>query len=129
MADYLDTFQVRNNFISEVDGLTKNQGGSVEGISGCHFPCDLDEYELSIGEGFDGIEFSLFEDKLSVDVPTFRKYLRLACEAYWTEYPDSGQILEEYLSRPQPPLEEGALPLWKEMRDAGKFPKPYSEFE
>lgn len=129
IADYLDSFQIRNNFLKEVNDLTQNWGNAVEGILSCTFPRQLDEYELSIGEGFDGIEFSLFEDKISVDVPTFRKYLRIACEAYWTEYPKSRTQLEEYLARPQPPLEEGTVDEWKQRKATGEFPKPYSEFQ
>lgn len=129
MADYLDTYQVRENFVREIDGLTQNNGGFVEGISGCHFPAELDEHELSIGDDFDGIEFTLFEDKISVDVPTFRKYLRMACEVYWSEHPETRMQLEEYLARPQPPLEEGTLHEWRRRRDASEYPKPLSELQ
>lgn len=129
MLTYLHTIINRNNFVKEVDDLTRNWGGAVEGIMACTFPRQLDEYELAIGEGFDGIEFIMFEDKISVDVPTFRKYLEMACEVYWTHYPESKSQLKEYLARPQPPLEEDALDEWRSRRDSGEFPKPYSEFE
>lgn len=128
LAEYFSSSEVIRNFLKEIDNLTKNVGGGGQYIY-CYFPKWLDEYELSIGEGFDGIEFGLFEDKISVDIPTFRKYLRMACEAYWQEHPESKSQLEKYLARPQPPLEEGASEEWKHRRDAGEYPKPYSEFE
>lgn len=127
MGSYFQTIINRNNFIQNIDTITKGLSDAIEGVSSCFFPRDLDEYEI-INHGFDGVNFSLFEDEITIDVPTFRKYLRIACEAYYEVHPESRTQLEEFLSRPQPSLEEGALPLWKEMRDAGKFPKPYSEF-
>lgn len=66
---------------------------------------------------------------MTVDIPTFRKYLRIACEAYWKTHPESRAQIEEYLARPQPPLEEGALPEWRRRRDAGEYPTPLSEAE
>jgi CDI immunity protein len=129
LAVYFSSPSILKNFVQEVDDLTKlGEGTSEQGILGCTFPRQLDEYEI-INHGFDGISFSLYEDEIIVDVPTFRKYLKIACEAYCEINPESRAQLEKFLSRPQPPLEEGALPLWKEMRDAGKFPKPYSDFE
>lgn len=119
---------ILKDFSKEVDDLTElGEGSSEQGVLGCTFPRQLDEYEIA-NHGFNGVNFSLFEDEITVDLPTFRKYLRIACEAYWEIYPESKSQLEKYLAREQPPLEKGALPLWKEMRDAGKFPEPYSEF-
>ena len=130
MAEYFDLFGDSKNFINEVSDLTQNWGGSDEGgYLYCYFPRQLDEGQLTLGGGFDGIEFGLFEDKISVGVPTFRKYLQMACEVYWQENPESKEILQKYLARPQPPLEEGALEEWKRRRDAGEYPKPYSEFD
>ena len=129
IAVYFDALATNNNFVQAIDGLTKNEGRVVDEYLVCYFPKQLDEGEISIGGGFEGIEFSLFEDKISIDVPTFRKYLRMACEIYWTEYPETKAKLEEYLMRPQPSLEEGASDEWKRRRDAGEYPKPYSEFE
>ena len=129
IAVYFDSSEIRNNFLKEVDSLTgAGEGNAIEGVLGCTFPRQLDEYEV-VNFGFDGVEFALFEDRISVDVPTFRKYLRIACEAYWSEHPESRAQLEEYLARPQPPLEDGALPEWKRRRDAGEYPKPISEAE
>lgn len=129
MLSYFESIINGNNFLKEVNSLTSGNGGAIEGVSACTFPEELDEYELAIGEGFDGIEFILFEDKISVDVPTFRKYLRMACEVYWTEYPESKAQLENYLARPQPPLEKDTLDEWKRRKADGQYPKPYSEFE
>ncbi len=117
------------DFVRYVDYLTKSIGIGMDGVTGCTFPNNLDEYQIMQGEGFDGIQFSFYEEDIEVDVPTFRKYLRMACEIYWQEHPESKEILEEYLARPQPPLEEGTLEEWKSRRDAGEYPKPYSEFD
>ncbi len=128
IADYFSSSEIVKKFLEQVENLTRNIGGGGQYIS-CYFPSWLDEYELSVGEGFDGIEFSLFENKISVDVLTFRKYLRMACEVYWKEFPETKAQLEEYLARPQPPLEEGTLEEWKRRKAMGEYPKPYSEFE
>lgn len=129
IAVYFDAYEIRNNFINEVDALTGiGEGSAIEGILSCTFPRQLDEYEVC-HNGFDGINFSLFEDNVSVDIPTFRKYLRIACEVYWKIYPEAQSQLEAYLARLQPPLEEGALPEWKQRRDAGEYSKPISEVE
>lgn len=127
IAVYFDALSASRSFVSDVDHLTKNEGGVIDEYLVCYFPKQLDEYQLSIGEGFDGIEFSLFEDKISVDVPTFRKFLKMACEVYWTEHPETRKQLEEYLARPQPPLEEGTMEEWRRRRDAGEYPKPLSD--
>ena len=129
LAIYFSSSTILKNFVEEINTLTGiGEGSSEQGILGCTFPRQLDEYEV-VNHGFDGIAFSLFEDTVVVDIPTFRKYLRIACEVYWQEHPESKEILQKYLARPQPPLEEGALDEWKRRRDAGEYPKPYSEFE
>ncbi len=128
IAYYFDSLAFRDEFIERVDNLTRGKGSSIEGVMGCTFPRELDEYEV-YNHGFDGIIFDCLDDEVVVDIPTFRKYLRMACEVYWKEHPESREILEKYLARPQPPLEEGALDEWKRRRDAGEYPKPYSEFE
>lgn len=115
------------NFVRYVDFLTRGIGIGLEGVIGCGFPNDLDEYQISQGEGFDGVQFSYYEEEVEVDVPTFRKYLRMACNDYLQEHPEDRRQIEEYLARPQPPLEEGALPEWRRRRDAGEYPKPISE--
>lgn len=129
IAVYFNALAANSSFVSDVDNLTKNEGGVVDEYLVCYFPKQLDEGDLAVGGGFDGIEFSLFEDKISVDMPTFRRYLQMACEVYWNEHPETKAQLEEYLARPQPPLEEGALPEWKRRRDAGEYSKPISEIE
>ena len=128
MGVYFQTIINRSNFVEEVNDLTKGEGNAIEGVVSCTFPRQLDEYEV-YNDGFNGIIFDFYEDEVVVDVPTFRKYLRMACEAYWQELPESKAVLEKYLARPQPPLEEGASEEWIRRRDAGEYPKPYSEFE
>lgn len=128
MGVYFQTVLNRSNFVKEVRDLTNGEGGAIEGNVSCTFPRQLDEYEVA-NHGFDGIAFDFFEDEIAVDVPTFRKYLRMACEDYLREHPEDRHQIEEYLARPQPPLEEGALPEWKRRRDAGEYPKPISEAE
>lgn len=127
-ASFFSSLASRIDFVYYVDYLTKGIGIGLE-ESGCDFPNSLDEYLIYQGLGFDGIRFYSFEDEVSVDVLTFRKYLRMACDAYLQEHPKDRQQLEEYLARPQPPLEEGTLDEWKRRKAAGEYPKPYSEFE
>ena len=127
MGSYFQTVVNRNNFVKEVNDLTKGEGDAIEGYLACTFPKQLNESDLAIGEGFDGVEFSMFEDKISVNVPTFRKYLLMVCDAYLQEHPEDRAQIEEYLARSQPPLEEGALPEWRRRRDAGEYPKPLSD--
>lgn len=117
-----------SDFIKYVDLLTQGIGIGIEGVTGCTFPNNLDEYQVVVeGEGFDGVQFTYFEDSVEVDVPTFRKFLRIACEDYWTEYPESRLRLEEYLARPQPPLEEGTTDEWKRKQKEGEFAMPISD--
>lgn len=118
-----------SDFVRYVDALTKGAGLGIQGITGVMFPSNLDEYEVYNGMGFDGVQFTFYDEEVEVDVPTFRKYLRMACDAYLQEHPADRQQIEEYLARPQPPLEEGALPEWRRRRDAGEYPQPISEAE
>ncbi len=128
IASFFSSLASRTDFVYYIDYLSRGMSIGLE-ESGCDFPSSLDEYLVSQDLGFNGVKFYEFDNEITVDVPTFRKYLRLACEAYWQEHPESKEILQKYLVRPQPPLEEGALEEWKRRRDAGEYPKPYSEFE
>ncbi len=128
MADFFDSLANRTDFVHYVDYLTKGISIGLE-ESGCDFPNSLDEYSIYQGLGFDGIHFYSFENEVSVDVSTFRKYLRIACDVYLQEHSEDRQQIEEYLARPQPPLEERTLEEWKRRKAAGEYPKPYSEFE
>lgn len=114
-------------FSSSAKALTEGYGDAIEGITGCFFPRDLDEYEVYNGLGFDGIQFTFYDEEVVVDVPTFRKYLKMACDAYLQEHPKDRKQIEEYLARPQPPLEEGTMEEWRRRRNAGEYSKPLSD--
>lgn len=116
-----------SDFVRYVDAMTKGAGLGIQGITGIMFPSNLDEYEVYNGLGFDGVQFSFYEEEVTVDVPTFRKYLKMACDAYLTEHPEDRAQIEQYLARPQPPLEEDTLPEWRKRRDAGEYSKPLSD--
>lgn len=96
-----------NSFIDIVDSLTRGVGASYNSVH-CHFPGDMDEYELVVERGGkvpEGIEFSFdWGEEVVVDTPTFRHYLTLACEAYMRDHPEDRARIEELLARPQPPL-------------------------
>jgi hypothetical protein len=96
-----------NEFISAVDCLTRGVGAHTEKTH-CFFPGDLDEYAVEVemgGKVPDGIEFSLeWGEEVYVDIPTFRRFLTMACESYLKEHPEDTAIINELLARPQPPL-------------------------
>lgn len=95
-----------SDFVKDVDRLTRGEGMCIDVVC-CHFPSGMDEYELVVergGKPLTGIEFSLYEDEIVIDVPTFRYYLKLACNAYVREHPEDRAKIEELLARPQPPL-------------------------
>ncbi len=94
------------SFVDLVDSLTRGTRASYNSVH-CFFPSDLDEYEVAKlgGKVPDGIEFSFdWGEEVYVDVPTFRHYLKLACEAYVREHPEDKTTIDELLARPQPPL-------------------------
>lgn len=93
-------------FVRTVDCLTRGTGAGFNNAV-CSFPGDLDEYAIAVelkGKVPDGIMFSLFEDEVVVDIPTFRRFLTLACEAYVHDHPEDRARIEELLARPQPAL-------------------------
>jgi hypothetical protein len=95
------------SFARVIDYLTRGIGYGMQDSGGCTFPSDLDDYELYVerqGKPLEGIEFSLFEDTVVLDVPTFRRFLTMACDAYVKKYPEDRAKIEELLARPQPPL-------------------------
>ncbi len=102
---FLDSIP-NSDFVNTIDSLTKGYGTGFQGVTACLFPNELDEYMISRGEGFDnGVQFIFFEDEVVVDIDTFWKYLRMACEAYWQEHPEDKETLQSYLARPKPSLE------------------------
>jgi len=88
-----------SDFVMMVDSLTQGVGMGLN-VANCTFPGDLDPWQ----EPFDGVMFSLYEDEVVVDIPSFRHFLTLACEAYVREHPEDRAEIAELLARPQPPL-------------------------
>jgi hypothetical protein len=94
------------NFVDIIDYLTKGIGHGLD-VAQCTFPSDLDDYDRYVirqGKPLEGIEFSLFEDAVVLDVPTFRSFLTMACDAHVKRHPEDRAKIEELLARPQPPL-------------------------
>ncbi len=124
MINFLDSLANRSDFVKYVDSITKGYGLGLEGVTSCTFPTDQDEYEISHGMGFEnGIMFTLFEEEeVVVDIDTFWKYLRMACEAYWQEHPEDKETLQSYLARPKPSLEMSSeVAEWWRKWKAGEY--------
>jgi hypothetical protein len=95
------------NFVDVVDHLTRGIGYGMEDSGGCTFPSDMDDYERYVereGKPLEGIEFSVDDDDVVLDVPTFRRFLTMACDAHVKRHPEDRAKIEELLARPQPPL-------------------------
>jgi len=76
------------SFILVLENLVRGSGAGINGV-GCDFPADLDPGE----ETFEGVRCYLYEDSVVLDEDTFARFVRLACEAYLSEYPeDKGHI-------------------------------------
>jgi hypothetical protein len=94
------------SFIRVIDHLTRGEGYGLN-VAVCTFPAHMDDYERYVERAekpLEGVEFSLFDDDVVLDVPTFRRFLTMACEAYVKKYPEDRATIEELLARPQPPL-------------------------
>jgi hypothetical protein len=93
-------------FIDVVDHLTRGEGYGLN-VAVCTFPAHMDDYERYVeraGKPLEGIEFSFFDDDVVLDVPTFRRFLTMACDAHVKRHPEDRAKIEELLARPQPPL-------------------------
>jgi hypothetical protein len=101
------------NFVDIVDYLTRGVGCELN-VADCTFPSHMDDYERYVerqGKPLEGIEFALFDDVVVVDIPTFRHFLKMACDAHVKRHPEDRAKIEELLARPQPPLfQEAASP-------------------
>jgi hypothetical protein len=67
----------------------------------------MDDYERYVeraGKPLEGIEFGIFHEDVVIDVPTFRRFLTMACDAHVKRHPEDRAKIEELLARPQPPL-------------------------
>jgi hypothetical protein len=94
-------------FIGVIDYLTRGIGYGIDVAHHCTFPSDLDDYDRYVirqGKPLEGIEFSLFDDAVVLDVPTFRRFLTMACDAQVKRHPEDRAKIEELLARPQLPL-------------------------
>lgn len=112
-----------SRFVKTIDTLTQGYGTGFEGVTACLFPDELDEYMIARGEGFEnGVQFIFFEDEIVVDIDTFWKYLRMACEVYWQKNAQDKNSLESFLVRPKPSLEMSSeVAEWMRKWKAGEY--------
>jgi hypothetical protein len=99
------------HFVDAVGCLINGVSYGIDVANHCKFPSGLDDYDRYVirhGKPLEGIEFSLFEDAVVLDVPTFRRFLTMACDAYVKKHPEDRAKIEELLARPQPPLFDAA---------------------
>lgn len=80
------------DFITTIKRLLINIGAGVDDAV-CTFPESLDPGD----ERFEGIQFSFFEDEVTVDEPTFQKFLIAACRAHIAEHPEDLDEIEKAL--------------------------------
>jgi len=74
-----------------VIGLLSNRVGYHPDYCHCYFPEDLDPGE----ELFEGVCFSIFEDKIVISLEELNDVIRLACAEYVSRNPvDEGRVKE-----------------------------------
>lgn len=82
------------SFLRVIECLTKGVGFSINDVD-CSFPGDLDPGD----ESFDGVRFSLFEQRIVISTDELWHYLEIVCKAYIAGSPKDETILGEYLRR------------------------------
>jgi hypothetical protein len=82
------------SFVKMVDCLTSGIGFSVNDVD-CTFPGDLDPGE----ELFDGVRFSLFEERVVITRDELQHYLQITCADFIFNHPEAKPILDEFLCR------------------------------
>jgi len=86
-------------FVETLNPLCQGIGFGVE-YGACVFYNDLDEYDKTTMEKFDGVEFGLHDgQEIVVDYKTFYYYLQKACMAYLEDFPENREKLSEILEK------------------------------
>jgi CDI immunity protein len=81
-----------SDFVTVVSNLMK-QVGHCDNDACCIFPSSLDPDE----EVFEGVRFSLFNDRIVIDNSSFLSYLALACESYVGSHPNDNDSIQKIL--------------------------------
>lgn len=82
-----------DSFVRTVSNLVVGIGAGADDAF-CEFPGDLDPGD----DPFEGVRFALYEDEVAVDERTFRRFLRLACDAYISAHPEDVEKIEDLLA-------------------------------
>ena len=96
-----NNFGNRSDFLLTIACLLGKEG-TVVNESGCHFPNDLDEYELYNdydGVPFEGVECWSFEDEVTVSEEDFFSVLKIACERYIELHPNEKDELQKIMAQ------------------------------
>ena len=80
------------NFLKVIKHLLHGIGYTVNDV-GCTFPTDLDPGEAL----FEGVRFSLFEEKIVISVEQLHLIIRQVCKVYCQDYPDEKCHCEKLL--------------------------------
>ena len=83
-----------HSFIETIARLLKGIGAGFDDVF-CEFPSDLDPGE----EPFEGVRCALYEDEIVVDLDTFGRFLKLACENYVREHPEDKAQIDSLLQK------------------------------
>lgn len=89
------------DFMSIINSVSKGEGFGVESGT-CLFPGDLDEYDITQGEGFDGVEFGLYSgSEIVIDYKQFFYYLNIICKGYSENYREKKLLIDQELKKYQ----------------------------
>lgn len=82
------------SFIQMVGYLTQGIGYSSNEAH-CTFPSDLDPGD----NPFEGVQFSIFEEQVTINLSDLFHYLSTACNVYARSHPTHRQELDQYLQQ------------------------------
>ena len=86
-------------FIETISSLCQGIGFGVE-YGSCLFYSDLDEYDKSFIELFDGVRFELHNgEEIEIDNGTFYYYLQKVCLTFIEDYPEKSEKIFEILKK------------------------------
>ncbi len=88
-------------FLDAMESVSRGHGfGSDAGV--CSFWDDMDEYDRTQTEYFNGVKFSTLYPKEQSVVISFAEmlyYIKVACKAYCEDFPSARKKLEEYIEK------------------------------
>lgn len=97
----------KNRFIRIANELSQGVGYGFE-YAACTFPEDLDEFDITQGESFDGVEFSLQSgEEVVISYKDFYYYLNKACNHYLVLNPEDKKSIDAILKRAKSKFSSG----------------------